>query len=69
MMSARTCPLKNAARKPGRIPMKTRLAHALSACTAVAILLPYNFGRTSSFASDRAFESLQKARLPFRFSQ
>jgi hypothetical protein len=36
-----------------------------SAC----LMLQYNFGRKTSFASDRAFESLQKARLPFRFSQ
>ena len=36
---------------------------------SVAFMLQYNFGRTSSFASDRAFESLQKARLPFRFPQ
>jgi hypothetical protein len=36
---------------------------------SVAFLLQYNFGKPTS-ASDRAFESLQKApRLPFRFSQ
>jgi hypothetical protein len=36
---------------------------------SVAFLLQYNFGKLTS-ASDRAFESLQKApRLPFRFSQ
>ena len=32
-------------------------------------MLQYNFGRKTSFASDRAFENLQNARLPFRFSQ
>jgi len=32
-------------------------------------MLQYNFGRTTSFASDRAFDNLQKANLPFRFLQ
>jgi len=36
-----------------------------SAC----FMLQYNFGRTTSFASDRAFDNLQKANLPFRFLQ
>ena len=36
---------------------------------SAALMLQYNLGRTSSSASDRAFENLQKARIPFRFSQ
>jgi hypothetical protein len=36
---------------------------------SVSLMLQYNFGRKTSFASDRAFENLQNARLPFRFSQ
>jgi hypothetical protein len=36
---------------------------------SASLMLQYNFGRKTSFASDRAFESLQKAHLPFRFSQ
>jgi hypothetical protein len=37
--------------------------------TSIALMLQYNFGRTSKFASDRAFENLQDVRVPFRFSQ
>jgi hypothetical protein len=36
---------------------------------SAALMLQYNFGRKSSSASDRAFENLQKARIPFRFPQ
>ena len=36
---------------------------------SASLMLQYNFGRKTSFALDRAFESLQKAHLPFRFSQ
>ena len=33
---------------------------------SAALMLQYNFGRALSFASDRAFEELQKARIPAR---
>jgi len=33
---------------------------------SAALMLQYNFGRALSFASDRAFEELQKARIPVR---
>ena len=36
---------------------------------SVCLMLQYNFGRTTTSASDRAFENLQKANLPFRFLQ
>jgi hypothetical protein len=36
---------------------------------SASLMLQYNFGRKTSFASDRAFETLQKAQLPFRFLQ
>lgn len=36
---------------------------------SIALMLQYNFGRSSKSASDRAFESLQNARVPFRMSQ
>jgi hypothetical protein len=32
---------------------------------SMALMLQYNFGHTSKFASDRAFESMQNARIPF----
>jgi hypothetical protein len=34
-----------------------------------SIMFQYIFGRTPTFASDRAFENLDKARIPFRFTQ
>jgi hypothetical protein len=32
---------------------------------SMGLMLQYNFGRTTKFASDRAFETLQNARIPF----
>ena len=36
---------------------------------SAALMVQYNFGRASSSASDRAFEELQNARVPFRIFQ
>jgi hypothetical protein len=36
---------------------------------SIALMFYWNLGRRTSFASDRAFQDLQNARVPFRFGQ